>query len=83
MRLYLLEVWYEFEGSDRYFITANPKVVEWWQKNIERGTYSEFDLDFINFNHLPSIGIPAIKELIELGVDVKEIPHNFKKRISK
>jgi hypothetical protein len=83
MKLYLLEVWFEYEGSDRYFITSNPKVVEWWQKNVERGTYSTFELDSINFNHLPSVGIPAIKELIDLGVEIKEIPKNFKKGLNK
>lgn len=79
MKLYLLEVWYEYEDSDKYFITDNIEVVKWWQENVERGTYSEFELNSIHFNYLPTIGIPAIKELKNLGVEIKEIPKNLRK----
>jgi hypothetical protein len=41
MTLYLLEVWYEYEDSDKYFVTSSLEIVKWWQNNVPRGTYSD------------------------------------------
>lgn len=74
MTLYLLEVWYEYEDSDKYFVTSSLEIVKWWQNSVPRGTYSEFKLDSINFRYLPVIGMAAINELKKLGVEITDLP---------